>query len=319
MPSHEHKAFIPYSGPFAASESSTSQHALVKAKVASLHRDRAVLDREWRGVKEIPFDYLVIATGTSLRAPANSGYDDKPGSVRFFQDYQSRVQKAHSILIIGGGAVGVQLATDLKELYPSKRIVLVHSRNRLMPVYHQDMHKIIRERFAELGVEWVASLIFTILGASYLTTDNRLILNSRVRLPLEESQAGQKFPPVQLTDGSKIDADLIIPAVGQKPNNELVLGLERSRGPALINPANGFIHVKPTLQFLDSEYSHIFAVGDIADTGAHKAARPGAAQAKVVVKNILDLIEGRKPSEEVVITAPGIHLTLGLVFSRPTL
>lgn len=102
---------------------------------------------------EISFDYLVIATGTRLQAPANSNYDDKPESVKFFQSYQNRVQKAESVLIIGGGAVGVQLATDLKELYPRKRVVVVHSRDRLMPVYHQEMHKIITERFDELEVE----------------------------------------------------------------------------------------------------------------------------------------------------------------------
>lgn len=144
-------------------------------------------------------------------------------------------------------------------------------------------------------------------------------MNSRVGFPVEESHAEQKPLPVQFADGSKIHADLIIPAVGQNPNNELVSGLERLRGPTLINPANGFIRVKPTLQLLNPEYSHIFAVGDIADTGAHKAARPGAAQAKIVVKNILDLIEGRQPIEEVLITPPGIHLTLGLVFSCPRL
>lgn len=142
---------------------------------------------------------------------------------------------------------------------------------------------------------------------------HRLILNSRVNLAPEQPELEQGMRSIQFMDGTMIDADLIIPAVGQKPNNELVSGLQKVGGPALINPKNGFICVKPTLQLLDPQYSHIFAVGDIADTGAHKAARPGAAQAKVVAQNILDLFEGKQASEKIVINPPGIHLTLGLV------
>lgn len=71
--------------------------------------------------------------------------------------------------------------------------------------------------------------------------------------------------------------------------------------------------MRPTLQFLDEKYPNLFAVGDIADTGTHKAARPGAAQAAVVAKNIQALIEGRSPDDKYTKGPRGIHLTLGLV------
>jgi NADH dehydrogenase FAD-containing subunit len=37
---------------------------------------------------------------------------------------------------------------------------------------------------------------------------------------------------------------------------------------------SGFIRTLKTLQINDPAYPNIFAVGDIADTGAHKAAKP---------------------------------------------
>lgn len=152
LPKYEHKAFVPYSATFSSSPNA-NQHAVVKARVSELHKNRVVLDREWQGSKEIPFDYLVVATGTRLQAPGTMEHDDKLASVKYFQAYQERVQNASSIAIVGGGAVGVQMATDLKELYPEKEITLVHSRNQLMPVYHEGLDKIIKERFAELGVK----------------------------------------------------------------------------------------------------------------------------------------------------------------------
>lgn len=36
--------------------------------------------------------------------------------------------KAKNIAVIGGGAVGVELATDIKSYYPEKSVTLVHSR-----------------------------------------------------------------------------------------------------------------------------------------------------------------------------------------------
>jgi apoptosis-inducing factor 2 len=80
-------------------------------------------------------------------------HDEKLQSVKYFQDYQKRLQKARSVVIVGGGAVGVQMATDLKEIYPEKIITLVHSRDRLMPLYHSKMDEIIRRRFNALGIE----------------------------------------------------------------------------------------------------------------------------------------------------------------------
>lgn len=80
--------------------------------------------------------------------------DDKPSSVDTLRAHQQSVQKASSVILIGGGAVGVQMATDLKELYPEKEVTLVHSREHLMPLYHTKLDEIIKARFEELGIKY---------------------------------------------------------------------------------------------------------------------------------------------------------------------
>ncbi|KAI0968905.1 hypothetical protein F4678DRAFT_441863 [Xylaria arbuscula] len=301
IPSYEHKAFIPYSGTFAAAPN-PDRHHVVKARVSALHKDRVVLDRDWQGVREIPYDYLVMATGTKLRAPGTMLDDDKPLSVKYLQGYQQRLQNAKSVAVVGGGAVGVQMATDLKEIYPEKDITLVHSRDQLMPLYHSKLSDIIKARCQELGI--------------------KLVLGSRVNIPADDFQQDTGKPTtVSLQNGSTLEADVVIPATGQTPNTQFLSTLPASSEDSLVNPANGFVRVKPTLQLQDPRYPHLFAVGDIADSGAHKAARPGAAQAQVVAKNILDLVEGREPSGVIEVNPPAIHLTLGLtknlIFRNP--
>ncbi|KAI0551492.1 FAD/NAD(P)-binding domain-containing protein [Xylaria curta] len=294
LPTYEHKAFIPYTGTFAAAPD-PERHHVVKARVSALYKDRVVLDRDWQGIREIPFDYLVVATGTRLRAPGTMQDDEKPLSVKYLQAYQQRLKDAKSVAIIGGGAVGVQMATDLKEIYPDKEVTLIHSRNQLMPVYHEKLDEIIKARFQELGI--------------------KLVLGSRVNMPegdFQQDNISGKPITLSLQNGSTLQVDVVILATGQTPNTQFLSTLSTSSEDSLINPANGFIRVRPTLQFRDPAYPNLYAVGDVADSGAHKAARPGSFQAQVLVRNILDMVKGREPSGEIEVAPPAIHLTLGL-------
>lgn len=118
---------------------------------------------------------------------------------------------------------------------------------------------------------------------------------------------------MELKDGQKLSTNLAILATGQTPNNGFLSSLRSSSKDSLINPTNGFIRVLPTFQFQDPLYPNMFAIGDIADSGAHKAAKPGMGQASAAARNIVAMIEGKAPSETVVVAPPAIHLTLGLV------
>ncbi|KAL4778064.1 hypothetical protein BJX76DRAFT_366777 [Aspergillus varians] len=298
VPGHEHKAFIPYTGLF-TSVSNLTNHAVVHARVLSVHPNHVKLDREWQGFDsdEIPFEYLVVATGTRLSEPAGMKDNDKVSSVAYLQKHQADIKKAKSILIAGGGAVGVQMATDMKEYYPEKEITVVQSRPHLMPQYHPRLHGLIKERFDALGVKFITG--------------------SRIQVPPTGFPTTTPFS-VHLTDGTELPSkyDFVILATGQTPNNDLIVDLPPSlTSEPLVNPDNGFIRIRPTMQFRDEKYPHLFAVGDIADTGLRKAARPGSAQAAAVVKNIQAMIEGREPSEEFPRQPAGIHLTLGLKYN----
>ena len=268
---------------------------MVQARVTSVQQRYIELDREWNGSKKIPYDYVVLATGTRLAKPGSMEHDDKPSSVAYLQQHQEQVKKSRSIIVVGGGAVGVQMATDLKEFFPEKNVTVVQSRSRVMPAFHPQLHELIKGRFDELGV--------------------KLITDSRVEIPQDGfPQDGSSFD-VKLTNDTTEPTELVILATGQRPNNQLVAHLEPSSPDtkSVINPQNGYVRVRSTLQLLDEKYSNIFAVGDIADTGGQKAARPAAAHAPVVANNIRALIEGRKPEEKFTTGPFGIHLTLGKV------
>ncbi len=103
-----------------------------------------------------------------------------------------------------------------------------------------------------------------------------------------------------------------IVCIGAVPLSAPLLALS----PSSVDPQTKYIKVKPTLQIADSNYANVFAIGDVADTGAHKAARPGMSQAKVASHNIEMLIKGKNSDLQTYYAdTPGIGLSLGFVSS----
>ena len=113
MPNHEHKAFIPYSGAFQGTPSlDTSRHQVIRARATSLQPKHITLDQPWQGSTTIPFDYLIAATGSKLAFPGTMPSDEKSSSISHIQRHQQGIKAAHRITVIGGGAVGVQMAVS---------------------------------------------------------------------------------------------------------------------------------------------------------------------------------------------------------------
>lgn len=303
----EEKALIPYSN---ALDGLGGEATILHAKALSIHtlpehpsRGYLKLDRASNEGKDtLEFDYLAIATGTQLRSPWSlpsvhrDGAAAKKEAVETLRSYQDAVQAAQNIVIVGGGAVGVQVACDIAELYPgAKNITVLHSREHLMNKFHPDLHGVVSKRFAERGVK-------TVLGS-------RVVIPPTGSFP--EFQHGQTFD-VELQNGQKVKADLVLMCTGQTPRSDLLA----SFSPSAITK-DGFIDVSPTMQIRPSSASsplesNIFALGDIANSGASKTVRAAAGQIDVIKSNILSLIAGEKPEKKFELGPSGIHLSLGL-------
>lgn len=285
------KAFIPYMpGTFATAPAGAG--TVIQAKVLGIESSSVSLDRKVtldnQQVDRIPFDFLILATGTDAAPPSRMPSSEKLGGVAYLRQHASTVAQRKQIVIIGGGAVGVQMATDLKDLYPEKSVTLVHSREQVMNRFASGLDGIVKQRCAELGVN--------------------LKLGSRVKIPAEGYPTDGSIVQVECLDGTSIPADMVVVANGLKPQSEILKALS----PESIN-TEGFVSVKRTLQISDSRFPSIFAIGDIAATGAAKAARPAAQQAELVVENIDHILKNEPLGEYDASNPHGIHLTLGIV------
>ncbi|EMD36055.1 hypothetical protein CERSUDRAFT_115968 [Gelatoporia subvermispora B] len=268
LPVHAHKAFIPYSRLFASALEAAAQsdsqpdavqpvepspHIILHAEVTSLSTHSLTLSRAFpeHGVTGNPptlaFDYVVYALGSHLPAPINLwgpvGNESeakggpvqlgtKAGGINWLSRFRDQVEHASSVLVVGGGALGIQYATDIAEVFPTKRVTLLHSRPRLLPKFDEQMHSEILSSLSALNVD-------TILG-------ERLDLES-VRTPKTISVNGQLERVVRTENGREIHASMVLLCTGQTPNTALLKDLVPD---AIIpeGPSKGMVRVKRTMQ-----------------------------------------------------------------------
>lgn len=147
VPGHDHKAFVPY--PKLIPSTPDGIFELKRGNVVSIDTKRVILDDD----SVIEYEYLVVATGSHARYPAKLEATEKPDCIKYFQDQQERIKKAQNIVVIGGGAAGMEVASDAKSKYPEKDVTLVHSRDRLLNSFGPGLHAKAMEALNELGVK----------------------------------------------------------------------------------------------------------------------------------------------------------------------
>ncbi|KAF9257141.1 FAD/NAD(P)-binding domain-containing protein [Marasmius fiardii PR-910] len=249
LPGHENKAFIPYTRVFWKNTPlRESPHILLHAHVVSVHPHHVILSKAFpeQGLPttRVDFDYLVYALGSQLPDPLNlwgpspsasivkipnpSYNGTKKDSVAWLKQNQKVIEDSSSVLVVGGGALGIQFATDIAHIYPSKAVTLLHSRHRLMPLYEEELHLEVLKGLESLGVN-------VILG-------ERLDMTSVKDEPVKFNELGQRV--VRTVKGRELAADYIMLCTGQKPNTEILKAMDEST----INPNNNLAYVLRTMQ-----------------------------------------------------------------------
>jgi len=182
------------------------------------------------------YDSLIIATGTTsnsalwtLHAPG--GFAETTAA---FEDLNSRLDAAKTILIAGGGPAGVETTGEIAYKYKNqgKSIEILSGTTHLLTrLRHPGVSKAAESQLSALGVKTVHNL--------------RVVSTSEI--------AGGKTE-VSLSDGSKKTVDLYIDATGGTPNSSFLPS-------SWLNSQQKVISEATTLR---TPQSHVYAIGDVA-------------------------------------------------------
>ncbi|RLI59763.1 MAG: pyridine nucleotide-disulfide oxidoreductase [Candidatus Thorarchaeota archaeon] len=188
---------------------------------------------ELKSGESLEFTKLVLAVGTTPFIPPIEGIDLEgvyfiKKNIDYMRDLKERINAAKNIVIVGGGFIGVECADEL--LKAGKNVTIVEMLKSLLPLS-------IDKEFGDMVAD-----VLKEKGAEVLTN-----------VSVKAITGNGKVESVTLNNGEKRPADLVIVAVGYRPNVKLAqkMGLE-------VDPRYGII----VDEYMRTSANDIFAVGD---------------------------------------------------------
>jgi pyruvate/2-oxoglutarate dehydrogenase complex dihydrolipoamide dehydrogenase (E3) component len=251
-------------------------------------RDRAVEVAPHRVLtasgEQITADYVVLATGSRYPFPAKTDLVVAQHAQEQVRMTHAALSEADRVLLVGAGPVGIELAGEIRAVWPEKSIVLLDAADEILAgPYKPELKAELRRQLLDISVE--------------------LILGSPLRQqPATEPGALGTFT-VTTGAGTELEADIWFRCYGVVPNSDY-LGEEL----ATARRSDGFIEVDPALRVAGQ--STVFAIGDVSTADAKMAAFAGY-QAATVAENITALVEGRSDLANYESVGAGIGVTIG--------
>jgi NADPH-dependent 2,4-dienoyl-CoA reductase/sulfur reductase-like enzyme/rhodanese-related sulfurtransferase len=210
------------------------------------------------------YDKLLLSPGAEPIKPPFEGIDsDKIYTLRNIPDMDKIVAKtknAQNFVVVGGGFIGLEVAENLIEA--GKSVKLVELGNQVMAPVDFDIASFVHEKAKQKGLE--------------------LLLNVGVEKFNDKGETIEVF----LNNGTSVETDAVILAIGVKPETKLAVeaGLEigETRG-ILVN------------EFMQTSNPDIYAVGDAIEVAHYinnkkvliPLAWPANRQGRIVADNIV--------------------------------
>jgi apoptosis-inducing factor 2 len=220
--------------------------------------------------ERVEADYLVLATGSSYPYPARPR-QASTGTAEALNDLRAthgELSGAGRVLILGAGPVGLELAGEIKEVWPDKHVVVVEKGDQLMPGFLPEVRDDLRIQLDKLGIE--------------------LRLGTGLTAPpvTEPGRAG-RFT-VTTGTGDQIVADIWFRAFGVRVNSDYLAD-------GKLSPRTARATVPVTERLNVKGYEHVYALGDITDLTDPKMASYAQDHAQVVATNISAQLAGEQP------------------------
>ena len=208
----------------------------VHAKVVDVSYENRTVDVIENGErKTYKWDKLILATGAKPKRLGVEG-EDLEGVIKLHTVEsgilaKKELERAKKVVVVGAGFTGVEVASELKDA--GKEVHLIVRSRVLRRSLDPEMSEIVEAHLNNVGVKLHKGVsVARIVGK-------------------------EKVEGVELSDGSKVDADAVVVAVGVEPNVELAkkLGLELGK--------YGGIKVN---EYMETSLSDVYAAGDVAES-----------------------------------------------------
>lgn len=186
-----------------------------------------------KGGEVVSYDKLILATGSIPLDLPIPGIDKEnvfkvKKDTPYLKSLLDKMNNAKDVVILGGGFIGVEFADECKKNRDVNVTIVELLPHCLMLAFEDEFCQEAEETLKERGINLITGV------------------------KLEEVLGDSKVTAVKLSDGREIKADLLLVAVGVKPNVALAenAGLETDRGGIIVDSC------------MKTSDDNIFACGD---------------------------------------------------------
>ncbi|KAL9554934.1 hypothetical protein MBANPS3_002591 [Mucor bainieri] len=252
-----------------------------QGRVVIGYADRIVDDAKNVKVNDeyIPFDYLVIATGSTYQSKLKSFDTSSLYRLSELAAEHQQLKQAKSVLIIGGGLVGCELASEIaSHTFPSpysakKKITLVDCHDTLVSRSSVKRQHNATSYFKSLGVQ--------------------VVLNEKI----VDFDSAENNTYLGSTGTRYAGYDKVFVATGTSPCNQILKG-DGDVGFESCLDHWGRVKVKSTLQLDHWKYNHIFSGGDVTNVHEEKTGYAATLAGVCIARNICRIEKGKAPLKQ---------------------
>ncbi|PYC64327.1 FAD-dependent oxidoreductase [Micromonospora arborensis] len=258
-PDWAHNAFFPYGALL-------SRGLVIRDRAVSVDSQGVTLASGER----IRGDYLVLATGSGYSYPAKP-HPEATEIARQLDDLREthkELSGAARTLILGAGPVGLELAGEIKDIWPDKNVIIVDRATELLPGFLPEVRNSLHHQLNERGIDLR-------LGTS-LTA-----------LPPVPAGKTARFT-VTTNNGEEIVADIWFRAFGVQINTNYLAD-------GRLTPLTDLGTIPVTDHLNVRGYDHVYAIGDITELPDPKMASYAMEHAVIVAANIKAQLAGETP------------------------
>lgn len=247
----------------------------IQGSIASMNDKEAKLTTG----ETIRFNRAIISTGSRYpslpMAKSESAFDSDARSQEILAAHQT-LASAQSVLVIGGGYVGVEFAGDIASAFPDKEVTLVHATGTLL---EQAKPKAQRKALEQLTANGV-----------------KVLLNHRFE------KDGDVYRDAK--NNETLQPDITYMCVGMVPNTEFL----RAELPDILD-SKGLIKVDSYMQV--HGYENLYALGDCSNLDINKHGYVARIQGTLLAEMLLKSATGKqvkpyKTPSFAIITTTGI-------------
>ena len=201
---------------------------------------------------------LMICTGSTNFVPPIPGIQDNP-AIWDSTDALAATELPASVIIVGGGVIGMEFATLYHEL--GVPVTVIEAMPTILPNLDQEVVQILLDKYRKAGIN------------IHTSTKVEAIEGNTVKLSTNE------LPSTLNSQHSTLSADKILVSVGRRANLkglEALTDIELNRGAIVVD------------DFMKTNLPNVFACGDV--TGKVMLAHVASRQAEVAVGRMLKQI-----------------------------